>query len=56
MGDYRIAVRYEADEQILDDPYRFLPSLGEIDLHLIAEGRHEELWRALGATPGVSPA
>ncbi|MEV5614169.1 hypothetical protein AB0L37_38305, partial [Streptomyces sp. NPDC052225] len=32
-----------------DDPYRFLPSLGELDLHLIGEGRHEELWTVLGA-------
>jgi 1,4-alpha-glucan branching enzyme len=24
-------------------------SLGELDLHLIAEGRHEQLWKALGA-------
>src|SRR5699024_11225189 len=23
--------------------------IGELDLHLIREGRHEELWRALGA-------
>ncbi|WP_285595073.1 1,4-alpha-glucan branching protein GlgB [Kineosporia sp. NBRC 101731] len=55
VGDYRIAVRYEGDELLLDDPYRFLPSLGEIDLHLIAEGRHEELWRALGAHPRRFP-
>ncbi len=27
-----------------DDPYRFLPTLGELDLHLIGEGRHEQLW------------
>jgi len=54
-GDYRVAVRYDDTEQILDDPYRFLPSLGEIDLHLIAEGRHEELWRALGAHPRRFP-
>ena len=33
----------------IDDPYRFLPTLGELDLHLIREGRHEELWRALGS-------
>ena len=33
----------------LIDPYRFLPTLGELDIHLIREGRHEELWRALGA-------
>ena len=24
-------------------------TLGELDLHLIAEGRHEQLWKALGA-------
>jgi 1,4-alpha-glucan branching enzyme len=55
VGDYRIAVRYEGEELVHDDPYRFLPSLGEIDLHLIAEGRHEELWRALGAHPRHFP-
>jgi len=33
------------------DPYRFLPTLGELDLHLIGEGRHRELWRRLGAHP-----
>ena len=33
----------------IDDPYRFLPTLGEVDLHLINEGRHEQLWEVLGA-------
>ena len=33
------------------DAYRFLPTLGEIDLHLFAEGRHERLWEILGAHP-----
>ncbi|ONK11087.1 1,4-alpha-glucan branching enzyme [Streptomyces sp. MP131-18] len=33
------------------DPYRFLPALGDVDLHLLAEGRHERLWEALGARP-----
>ncbi|MFF7408902.1 1,4-alpha-glucan branching protein GlgB [Streptomyces lydicus] len=28
------------------------PSLGELDLHLIGEGRHEQLWRVMGAHPG----
>ncbi|ODU78630.1 MAG: 1,4-alpha-glucan branching enzyme [Microbacterium sp. SCN 71-21] len=32
-----------------DDPYRHAPTIGELDLHLIAEGRHEQLWRVLGA-------
>ena len=34
-----------------DDPYRFLPTLGELDLHLIGEGTHERLWEVLGAHP-----
>jgi 1,4-alpha-glucan branching enzyme len=50
VPDYRIAVRYgDGPEAVTDDPYRHLPTLGEIDLHLIGEGRHEELWRVLGA-------
>ena len=32
-----------------EDPYRFLPTVGELDLHLVGEGRHEELWERLGA-------
>jgi 1,4-alpha-glucan branching enzyme len=32
-----------------DDPYRFVPSFGEIDLYLWGEGRHEQLWHVLGA-------
>ncbi|NJP65863.1 1,4-alpha-glucan branching enzyme, partial [Streptomyces sp. ventii] len=51
LTEYRLAVRYEgsAAAHLVHDPYAFLPSLGEFDLHLIAEGRHEELWKALGA-------
>ncbi len=48
---YRLVVAYEGTVQEGEDPYRFLPALGELDLHLIGEGRHEELWRALGAEP-----
>ena len=33
----------------LRDPYAFLPSLGELDIHLLGEGRHEELYEKLGA-------
>jgi len=50
VPDYRLAVTYPGTgETISDDPYRHLPTLGEIDLHLIAEGRHEALWTVLGA-------
>ena len=43
------------------DPYQFLPTLGEVDLHLFNEGTHRQLWTRLGAhvqesdgIPGVS--
>jgi 1,4-alpha-glucan branching enzyme len=50
VPDYRLAVTYaDGPETIGDDAYRHLPTLGEMDLYLIAEGRHEELWRVLGA-------
>ncbi|MGW7282754.1 1,4-alpha-glucan branching enzyme [Streptomyces sp. NPDC054844] len=48
---YTLVVTYEEGEQETHDPYRFLPALGELDLHLIGEGRHEQLWQALGAEP-----
>jgi 1,4-alpha-glucan branching enzyme len=48
-ADYRLAVRYGDRIDMVDDPYRWLPTLGDIDLHLIAEGRHERLWDVLGA-------
>ncbi len=32
-----------------DDPYRFLPTLGDVDLHLFNEGTHLRLWEVLGA-------
>ena len=48
--DYRILTTWgDGVEHVQDDPYRFAPTLGEIDLHLVNEGRHEELWRVLGA-------
>ncbi|MFF8875076.1 1,4-alpha-glucan branching enzyme [Streptomyces massasporeus] len=51
IPEYTLHVAYEGGEQETHDPYRLLPALGELDLHLIREGRHEELWQALGAQP-----
>jgi 1,4-alpha-glucan branching enzyme len=51
-ADYRIEVTYGDDSShtsVVDDPYRWLPTLGDVDLHLISEGRHENLWQVLGA-------
>ncbi|AMM31481.1 1,4-alpha-glucan branching enzyme GlgB [Sinomonas atrocyanea] len=50
VPDYRLEVEYGDGHLVtVDDPYRYMPSIGELDLHLIGEGRHEELWKALGA-------
>ncbi|MBU6245282.1 MAG: 1,4-alpha-glucan branching protein GlgB [Actinomycetales bacterium] len=46
---YAIDVEFDGNVIPGDDPYRFLPTLGEVDLHLIGEGRHEQLWQVLGA-------
>jgi 1,4-alpha-glucan branching enzyme len=49
---YRLEVSYpDAEPVVVRDAYSFAPSLGELDLHLISEGRHEQLWDALGAHP-----
>ncbi len=50
VTDYRLEVTWgDGVAHRQDDPYRFLPTLGEIDQHLINEGRHEQLWTVLGA-------
>src|SRR5215208_738497 len=56
LVDYRLQVSYEGGGESphvhnVADAYRFLPTLGEVDLHLFAEGRHERLWEILGAHP-----
>jgi len=47
--DYRLITEYEEATWDTADSYSFLPMIGELDLHLIAEGRHEELWKVLGS-------
>ncbi|MCI1983856.1 MAG: 1,4-alpha-glucan branching protein GlgB [Bifidobacteriaceae bacterium] len=48
--DYRVCTLYEDGTRLTeDDPYRFLPTLGQMDIYLIGEGRHERLWEVLGA-------
>src|SRR3954462_13220992 len=47
---YQLEVDYgESGTITIEDPYRFLPTIGELDVHLLGEGRHEELWERLGA-------
>ena len=50
VPDYRVKVAYDGvPETVQDDPYRYLPTVGEMDMYLFGEGRHERLWEALGA-------
>ncbi|HEY2596128.1 MAG TPA: 1,4-alpha-glucan branching enzyme, partial [Chloroflexota bacterium] len=49
LPGYRLHVRTADSEWEADDPYRFLPTLGDLDLHLIGEGSHHRLWERLGA-------
>ncbi|MEV5837131.1 1,4-alpha-glucan branching protein GlgB [Nocardia sp. NPDC052112] len=52
LMDYRIVTNYQGGQTIISaDGYRFLPTIGELDLHLIGAGRHEHLWEVLGAHP-----
>ncbi|MGH7880795.1 MAG: GlgB N-terminal domain-containing protein, partial [Candidatus Binataceae bacterium] len=47
---YRLEVHH-ADGRVsmVREPYGFLPSLGEFDLHLWSEGSHERAWEKMGA-------
>jgi 1,4-alpha-glucan branching enzyme len=56
VKDARLPLRYELEVHYGDgrsfrmaDPYAFPPTLGELDLHLLAAGRHERLYEHLGA-------
>jgi 1,4-alpha-glucan branching enzyme len=47
---YELEVTYPDGHTFrLHDPYAFLPTLGELDVWLAAQGRHEELYEKLGA-------
>lgn len=50
MG-YRLHVHWDTHAQLLDDPYRFPPVLGDTDVWLLAEGTHLRPWERLGAHP-----
>jgi 1,4-alpha-glucan branching enzyme len=47
---YELEVSYpDGNTFTLRDPYAFAPTLGELDLHLAGEGRHERIYERLGA-------
>jgi 1,4-alpha-glucan branching enzyme len=49
---YRLRVLWPSgQQQVLDDPYRFGPVLGDLDAWLLAEGSHLRPFEVLGAQP-----
>ncbi len=47
---YELEVDYpDGSTFTLRDPYAFLPTLGDLDIHLAMEGHHHELYEKLGA-------
>ncbi|MGH7932712.1 MAG: 1,4-alpha-glucan branching protein GlgB, partial [Candidatus Binataceae bacterium] len=47
---YQLRVQYgNGDVVTTHDPYAFPPTLGDLDLHLWNQGRHERAWEKLGA-------
>ena len=50
LGDYELETTFAEGKKFIErDPYRFLPTLGDLDLHLIGEGNHRRLHTLLGA-------
>jgi 1,4-alpha-glucan branching enzyme len=46
---YTLEVRYLTSTLRVRDAYAFPPALGDLDLHLVAEGKHLEIYQRLGA-------
>ena len=47
---YRLRYTFaDGTTQTVRDAYAFLPTVGEVDLHLFAEGTHERIYEKLGA-------
>src|SRR5205814_5039067 len=42
-------IAFDGSEQLLRDPYSYGPIMGEVDLHLFAEGNHKQLYEKFGA-------
>ena len=41
----------DSDVRSIISPYTFGPEIGELDMHLFSEGRHQHIWNVLGANP-----
>src|SRR5512138_2980756 len=50
-GHYQLRARFGNNVVNLEDPYRFPPVLGDMDLYLLGEGTHRRIYDKLGAHP-----
>ncbi len=50
---YRLKLEAHGGSTVIDDAYGFPPVLGELDVHLLAEGSHRNAYEKLGAHPRV---
>ena len=49
-SDYRLRLeRHDGGVEVIEDPYRFAALLGDLDVHLLAEGTHLRTFEKLGA-------
>ncbi len=48
---YRLRIGWPYGDELAEDPYRFPPVLGDMDVYLLAEGTHLRLYERLGAHP-----
>ena len=46
---YKLKIYQDGRTDTIRDPYSFQPTVGELDLHLFAEGKHELIYSKLGA-------
>ncbi len=49
LRSYRFGIEEAGHRYALEDAYRFGSSLGDLDLYLLTEGSHEQIYRKLGA-------
>ncbi|MGZ5927760.1 MAG: 1,4-alpha-glucan branching protein GlgB [Rhizomicrobium sp.] len=50
---YRLCLEMNGRQMVVADPYSFGPVLGDLDLHLHAEGSYERSFEKMGAHPAV---
>jgi 1,4-alpha-glucan branching enzyme len=49
---YRLDIHHaDGNSYVVEDPYRFPATLGDLDLYLMGQGSHRDIFRKLGAHP-----